>query len=250
MMIAFARTPSHRLCRLLAALVMGSAAPLPASAAEDAHASPPTNVPENTPDFSAAERALFMSDQLSALRAPSTLSYRFHKSGSLEPGFDDSVKVNLRPQPDGSCCAATGEFFSGARRINMPEAEEARGNPVTMYFLERDVREMQRLTKGQANHFRKRIRMAIFDGATVRDIALQYRGREVAGREIVISPYLTDPMRPRFEKLALKQYVFTLCDAVPGGVYSIRTQVGAADAASAPLLVEELRIADADRTTR
>jgi hypothetical protein len=202
---------------------------------------------ERTPDFSAAERALFMSDQLTALHAPSTLNYQFRKSGSLETGFDDNVKVNVRRKSDGSCCTASAEFFSGARRVAMPEAEEARGNPVVMYFLERDVREMQRLTKGQPNHFRKRIRMAIYDAATLSDVPLQFRGKPVAGREIVISPYLTDPNRSRFETLAGKQYVFTLSDAVPGGVYGIRTLVKAADAAAEPLIVEELLIAGADR---
>lgn len=205
------------------------------------------NAAEKASDFSAAERALFMSNQLGALRPPSTLSYLFRKSGSLEPGFDDSVKIKLRAQPDGSCCAASGEFFSGARRLPMPEAEDAHGNPVIMYFLERDVREMQRLTKGQPNHFRKRIRMAIFDGASLRDVTVPYRGKAVAGREIVIAPYLNDPNRPRFESLANKQYVFTLSDAVPGGVYGIRTQVASAAAGAAPLLVEELLVSGADQ---
>ena len=235
----------RRIAAPLAALAVSMALALPrlAGAAEPA----PDTAKANTPDFSAAERALFMSDQLSALQPPNTLAYQFRKSGSLEPGFADSVNVKLRAQPDGSCCAASAEFFSGARRLMMPETEEARGNPVIMYFLERDVREMQRLTKGQANHFRKRIRLAIYDGATLRDVALQFQGKAVAGREIVISPYLADPNRPRFELLANKQYVFTLSDAVPGGVYAIRTQVSAADAAAPPLIVEELLIAGADR---
>jgi hypothetical protein len=202
---------------------------------------------EKTPDFSASERALFMSDQLSALQAPSTLNYRFRKSGSLETGFDDNVKVNVRRKSDGSCCTASAEFFSGNHRLAMPDTEDALGNPVIMYFLERDVREMQRLTKGQPNHFRKRIRMAIYDGATLSDVQLLFRGKPVAGREIVISPYLSDPNRSRFETLASKQYVFTLSDAVPGGVYGIRTLVKGADATAAPLIAEELLVAGADR---
>ena len=227
------------------ALVALAASAALASASWAAAADDP--VPDKPADFSAAERALFMTDQFSALKPPSTLNYRFRKSGSLEPGFDDGVKVVLRAQPNGQCCAASGEFFSGARRLPMPDTEEARGNPVIMYFLERDVREMQRLTKGKSNHFRKRIRMAIFDSATLREVALQFQGKPVAGREILISPYLTDPVRTRFETLANKQYIFTLSDAVPGGVYAIRTQVSAAEAGAPPVLVEELWATGADR---
>jgi hypothetical protein len=211
-----------------------------------ARALEPQAAPEKRADFSPAERALFMSDQLSALKSPKTLSYRYRKAGSLEPGFDDTVKINVRKQADGQCCVASGEFLSGERRLAMPDAEDAKGNPVILFFLERDIREMQRLTKGQPNHFRKQIRMAIFEGAAVRDVSLAYNGKAVAGREFVISPYLNDPNRPRFESLATKQYTFTLSDAVPGGVYSIRAQVAGSAAAGAPLLLEELHVAGAD----
>ena len=123
----------------------------------------------------------------------------------------------------------------------LPEVEEAEGNPVILYFLERDIREMQRLTKGQPNYFRKRIRMAIYQGAPIREVSLPYRGKTVAAREISIAPYLDDPTRARFEKLANKQYVFMLSDAVPGGVYAIahahRRRVRRR---AAPLLVEEM----------
>ena len=34
-----------------------------------------------------------------------------------------------------------------------------------------------------------------------------------------VTTFLDDPLRVRFEKLAGKQYVFTLSDAVPGGIY-------------------------------
>jgi hypothetical protein len=219
-----------------------------AQAATEPAAPAAADKPADKPaDFSAAERALFMSDQLGKLRPPTTLAYRFRKTGSLEPGFDDSVRVKLAARPDGKCCAVTGEFFTGARRLPMPEAEDARGNPVIMYFLERDVREMQRLTKGQPNHFRKRIRMAIFEGAKLRDVAVPFRGKSVAGREIEITPYLTDPNRPRFETLATKRYVFTLSDAVPGGVYAMRTEVDAPTAGTEPVVREELLISGADQ---
>lgn len=193
-------------------------------------------------DFSAAEQALFITNQLAALKPPATLRYSYRKSGSLETGFDDSVSVALRRQPDGSCCAATVKFLSGDRQVSLPEVEAAQGNPVILAFLERDIREMQRLTKGQANYFRKRIRMAVYQGAALRPVTLAYKGRSVAGREIEISPYLDDPLRARFEKLANKQYLFTLSDEVPGGVYAMRSRIAGETADAAPLLVEELRI--------
>lgn len=193
-------------------------------------------------DYSAAERALFMTDHLAGVTTPGRITYAYRKSGSLEAGFDDRIELSMRARSGGACCSAQAEFLSGARRLALPEVESAQGNPVVLYFLERDIREMQRLTKGQPNYFRKRIRMAVYQGATLRDVKLPWRGGEVAGREITIAPYLDDPLRARFESLATKRYVFTLSDAVPGGVYALRSEVAGASPGVAPLLVEELRL--------
>lgn len=193
-------------------------------------------------EFSAAEQALFVANHLGKLRPPTTLHYRFARSGSLEPGFDDSVAVVLTAQPDGKCCAAATEFLSGPRRLALPEIESAQGNPAILYFLEHDIREMQRLTKGQANYFRKRIRMAVAESATIAELTLPWRGASVKARQITIAPYLDDPLRARFEQLATKRYVFTLSDAVPGGVMSIRTLVDGG-ATAPPLLAEEMSLA-------
>ena len=203
---------------------------------------------EPAKDFSPAERALFMTDQFATLRPPMTLRYQFRRSGSLEPAFDDKVTIALKAQAGGKCCDASGEFLSGERKVQLPPVEGASGNPVTLFFLEREIREMERLTKGKAAYFRKRIRMAVYQGAQQRDVTLRYRGKSVAGREITITPYVDDPNRPRFERLANKRYVFTLSDAVPGGIYAIRAQVAdtAHGAGAPPLLAEELLIEGAD----
>jgi hypothetical protein len=191
-------------------------------------------------DISAAERALFLENQLADLKPPLTLHYRYRKQGSLEAAFDDEVTLSLTAQADGKCCATSTAFLSGERRLKLPDIEAAQGNPVILHFLERDIREMQRLTKGQQNYFRKRIRMAAFGGAAVREISLPYRGKAVAAREIELNPYADDPLRGRFEKLADKRYVFTLSAAVPGGVYSIRSRIAGATPDAPPLIVEEL----------
>lgn len=191
-------------------------------------------------EFSAAERALFMTDHLAALRPPARLQYTFRKSGTLEAGFEDRVAVAWQARSGAACCTASTEFLGGARRVSLPEIESAQGNPVILHFLERDIREMQRITRGKPNYFRKRIRMALYQGATIRNLSIIYLGRSVAASEFSIAPYVDDPLRARFEKLASKSYVFTLSSDVPGGVAGIRTLV--AGDATAPLLREDLTL--------
>lgn len=197
---------------------------------------------DDVQDYSVAERALFMTDHLRNVSPPATLKYHFHKEGTLEEGFDDEVSITISAQTDGSCCNARGAFLSGPRRIELPEVEGARGNPVILYFLEHDVRDMQRLTKGQTSHFRRRIRMAIYDDGRVLETRFEFKGQTVRGQEITITPYVDDPQRARFEQHAGKEYVFMLSDEVPGGVFGIRTRSGPADGGGAPLIIEEIFI--------
>jgi hypothetical protein len=191
-------------------------------------------------NFSDAERALFMSPHLKGLRPPMELKYRFDRSGTLEDAFTEAVTLHLTARADGRCCAATAEFLTGARRLDMPDLDAAEGNPVLLYFLERDIREMSRRTKGQPNYFRKRIRMAIFQGASVREVTASYLGKPLAARQFVVAPYLDDPLRIRFEALANKRYFLTLSDAVPGAIVALRSQIEAPQAGAAPLVVEQL----------
>lgn len=201
-------------------------------------------------DYSPAERALFMTDHFAGTKPPLTLRYAFTKSGSMEEAFTDQVAVKLAARKGGKCCMATADFLSGPRRLTLPEVDDAQGNPVVLYFLERDIREMNRLTKGQQNYFRKRIRMAIYQGAQVQDVSVGYRGKTVPAREITVTPYRDDPLRVRFEKLANKTYVFTLSDAVPGGVYAIRTRIDGEGSDAAPLIAEEMLLDGGERATR
>ena len=193
-------------------------------------------------DFSAAEQALFVDNHLAKMQPPTTLHYAYRKTGTLEAPFDDKVDVSLTAQANGKCCAASVRYFTGARAMRPPDVEAAQGNPAILYFLERDIREMERLTKGKASYFRKRIRMAVFEGATIKNLSLLYRGRPVAVQEISITPYLDDPNRSRYEKLANKQYQFLLASAVPGGLYGIRTRISGDTADAPPLLAEELML--------
>lgn len=228
--------------RIAGALMALLVAFAPATRAEEARQ-------DNKQDFSAAEKLLFMSNQLSGVRPSSTIRYSFRKTGSFEEGFEDSVVLSFDKQADGSCCSVKSEFFTGSRRLPLPDGPMAEGNPVLLHFLERDIAEMKRLTKGSLNHFRKRIRMAAYQDASVRDTSFSYRNKMVSGHEISFSPYLDDPNRPKYEKFVRKQYQFLLSESVPGGIYGIRTQISGETPESPAVIVEELFVDGATPAT-
>lgn len=196
--------------------------------------------PANKQDYSQAERLLFMGKQMTGLKPPTSLRYSFRKSGALEDGFEDKVSLDFKRGPNGKCCTVTGDFLTGARRLQLPDVENAEANPVLLFFLERDIREMQRLTKGGPSYYRKRIRMAAYEAATVTPVSLVYQGKTVSGQQVDLLPYRDDPARSRFEKFARKSYRFLLSNAVPGGVFGMRTVMSSEATDAPPMIVEEL----------
>lgn len=176
-------------------------------------------------DFSNAETQLFMKPHLQALKLPSQLSYKFQKSSTLEQSFEDRVQLSIKATPKGGCCLTKMQFLSGERQLQLPDPEEVLGNPVILYFLERDIRDMQRLTSGKSNYFRSRIRKALSLNASERKVELHFKGQPVVGLEFEIVPFADDPLRSRFEQWADKHYIFTVSSQVPGAVVAIRSWV-------------------------
>lgn len=204
-------------------------APAPAQRAS-APASPPMLQPASQP-VSQAEVLLFETDHFGRVRAPATLVYAFRKTGNLEPGFDDTVRLDL--------VAANGakkvdvHFLTGPRKHDIPALDDAHGNPVLLGFLERDILEMKRLTGGSTNYFRKRIRMALAEAAQVTREQITYGGQRLAAQVVRIQPYLNDPLAARFQTYVDKSYTFVLSEQVPGGVYQLRSTLGKPGAARA-----------------
>jgi hypothetical protein len=200
-------------------------------------------------NISPAETLLFETDHLARLQAPATLVYEFRKVSNVEPGFNDKVQLDLSKAK--GRLNATLHFLSGEHKQEIPALEDAHGNPVLLGFLEHDIADMKRLTGGSSSYFRKRIRIALAEGARVTPQSITYQGKTLQGRAVRIQPYLNDPMQARFEKYAHKTYTFLVSEQIPGGLYQLHTslesaapaQGAAAPAATAaPMLDETLTL--------
>jgi hypothetical protein len=193
-------------------------------------------------EYSPAEQLVFLSDHLANLPREATLHYAYNKRGTLDPAAEGDVTLSVNTAAAGR--HAHVEFLSGERRFELPDIDQATANPVILYFLERDVRDMQRRTGGQAAYFRKRVRMALAQSATVAPVQIQYDGRTIAGTQVSIDPFVDDPLRSRFQQLAEKHYAFIFSPDVPGQLYRMQTQARAAQAqpGDAPVLEETITL--------
>ena len=158
--------------------------------------------------------------------------------------MDDRAVMQIGTPGQGGGRPVHVDFLSNAQHVQLPDVEAATGNPVILFFLERDVREMHRLTGGSISYYRKLIRMALAEGAQVVRVTTSVDARSLPATEIRFEPYRDDPARPRYERFADKHYRFTLSNDVPGKVVEMRSDVfasGGDGSAAAPLITEVLR---------
>lgn len=172
---------------------------------------------------SPAEVLLFETDHLARTKAPAVLFYDFRKVSNVEAGYTDTVELDLTKE-DGHMHAQL-RFLSGVRKRELPDIDDAHGNPVLLGFLEHDIAEMKRLTGGSTTYFRKRIRMALANAAQLSRQTIGFQGKSYDAQAVRIQPYLDDPLHARFEAYVHKTYTFILSEAVPGGVYQIATSL-------------------------
>jgi hypothetical protein len=190
-----------------------------------AAATGPAMADGDTRPLSPAQIALFETDHLRGIASAERLEYRFERragEAAEDPkaNYTDRIDVDVRPRADGAKDVWT-DFLSGEHHMPFPPLIGFHGNPVVMFFLERDVIEMNRLTGGAATYFRNRIRQAFVDQAQMRPIEVERDGKKLSATEITLMPFKEDARLAVFPGLAEKRYRFVLADAVPGTIYEI-----------------------------
>src|SRR5258707_10350721 len=155
--------------------------------------------------LSPAQIGLFETDHLGSIRRAERLEYRFAREAAAANADDagsytDRVDIDVRPRADGGKDVWT-DFLSAERHVPFPPLMDFHGNPVVMFFLERDVGEMRRLTAGAANYFRNRIREAFVDRAQVKAIDVLLDGKSLPATEIILTPFEQDQHIAAFPSL-------------------------------------------------
>ncbi|PMS14285.1 hypothetical protein FNF07_05355 [Trinickia caryophylli] len=209
------------------AFVAGAPVALAASAASE---------PQSSPEITAAEHLIFTVEHLHGVAPRTELDYELVASGEGAKA-NDVVRV-LVTSPGNAKSDAQVTDRSGA--VTLP-TEGLPCNPVIIYFLERDISEMQALTGGQRRYFQKRLRIALAEGPKIATATSRIGGKSVQVRQIVVQPYLHDPNAQRFTRYIGKRYTFEFADGLPGQVALIRTEIpGPNDDFAHPVSTETL----------
>jgi hypothetical protein len=192
-----------------------------------ANAQAATPAPASAPgasDISPAERLIFTTDHLHGVEQQTELDYALLSSDASAHG-SDTVKVLVT-----SADNAKGDAQVSDKRGAVPLPNGGlQCNPVIIYFLERDIAEMEQLTGGKRRYFQQRLRLALAAGPKIETVTSQIGGKAVKAQQIVVQPYLDDPNAARFPQYTGKRYTFLIASTVPGQVAMIRTEVPGAN---------------------
>jgi hypothetical protein len=177
---------------------------------------------EEAAPLSPAQVALFETPHLAAIHAPLDLEYRYLHEEDGRATVEDRITLEVRAVRDDGRHDVYPDFLTGERHVAFPPALGFRGNPLLMFALERDTRELAAATGGATTWFRNRIRRAFVGGATLRETRFHGVGavEGASALEIEITPFQGEPRAQRYQE---RRYVFILSQAVPGDIAEIRT---------------------------
>jgi hypothetical protein len=173
--------------------------------------------------LSPAQIALFETPHLASLRPPVRLDYDFRRE---EPGKEpvaDTIRLEVRASAgqDGKRDVSP-EFLTGPRALRYPPALGFGGNPLLVFALDRDARELSAATGGTPTWFRNRFRQALATDAELRPTEIEFDGRRLPATVIALTPYTGEPRARRYQE---RRYAFTLAEALPGWFHAIRAEL-------------------------
>jgi len=173
-------------------------------------------------EMSSANIALFIDEHLKSINEPSRIYYKFQKESTREDNFIGNVVLNIVKVDQDNTKHITFRYLKGRNKVRFPPQIGARGNPVFMLFFERDTRDMQRLTGGNALFFRSRIRHTIA-ATEIKDINITYNGESLPAKEISFQPFTETELKNRVSRYKTKKFVIVMSEQIPGYIFKIET---------------------------
>ncbi len=175
-------------------------------------------------EMSSANIALFIDEHLKKINEPSRIYYKFIKESTREDNFKGNVVLNIVKIDEDKTKHITFRYLKGRNKVRFPPQVGAKGNPVFMLFFERDARDMQRLTGGNALFFRSRIRHSIA-ATEIEDVEFNFNGEKYSGKQVSFQPFLKTELKNRVSRYKTKKFIVTMSENIPGFIYKIETYI-------------------------
>ena len=171
-------------------------------------------------EMSTANIALFINEHLGSINEPSRLYYKFEKKSTREDNFVGNVILNIVKVDDDDTKHITFRYLKGRNKVRFPPQIGAKGNPIFMLFFERDCRDMQRLTGGNALFFRSRIRHTIA-ATQIEETEIKFNDKTLPAYQISFQPFTKTKLKNRVSRYKTKKFNLIMSDEIPGKIFRI-----------------------------
>jgi len=179
--------------------------------------------------FSDINNEIFDNAHLKNIKQEGTLNYIYKKEHFVDGPRQDTIDLVLSNLRNTGRKDTHIDFFTGKFNRPYQDRENQKGNSVVVFFLEFDVRELAKTINSSRperwHYLQKKVKWQLARGAKKQEIEIDFNGAKVPAEQYIIRPYINDPKKADFPLYANKYYIFTLSEAVPGGIYQVRTIV-------------------------
>jgi len=196
---------------------------------------------QSSMELNEAQTLIYNTNHLEGLEKGTELHYQYTKSSNVDDGFTDTVTLSVAQEHEDHRKDLNLVFLSGDREIVFDPFSRFRTNPIIMAVLERDVREMSRITGGGMLYFRNRVREEMARDPDIKTVEIEHNGEKIGTTRIQFKPFVNDPMADRFKDFQQKTYSIFLTEEVPGSVVQVNVLTPSA-AGGEPLISETLSL--------
>ena len=194
------------------------------------------------PEFSKANSLLFLNDHLTSQDYSARYTYISSRTGSHDSDYEGRITITAHRIPGSD--AKRVEFDASPKMgpNELPVVDQARGNPLIMVFLQRDMLELAKATGGHWRYFQKQMKLALEHDAQVDPVRIDFKGESLSAQRITVRPYAGEQVRRKeLGRYLNRTYEFLLSEDLPGEVFELRSVTPAGEE-SEGLVVESVTL--------
>ena len=163
---------------------------------------------------------LFETKHITATAPGTELVYKFERKPSNEamlgPGYTDDIKVKVEGDGAAGKKNVVISMFSGERKRDPNRITDMDGNPILVVYLDNSLGHFQQLTGGDRSYLKNKFSASFDKDAKVEPVKVTYKGEQVDGYRITVSPFAQDPSRAKMRGYEIATFSIVLADKIPG----------------------------------
>lgn len=176
------------------------------------------------PEFSKANRLLFLNDHLTRHDYSARYTYLSSQTGSRESDYEGRIIITAHTIPGSDAKRVEFDASPNIGQNQIPVVDQARGNPLIMVFLQSDMLELAKATGGHWRYFQKQMKLALEHDAQVEPVTIEFKGEPLNAERITVRPYAEEQVRRKeLGHYRNRTYEFLLSEDLPGEIFELRS---------------------------